>query len=105
MGLQHFSYVYRKPEKKHCLAVFGVTVTGVWCDLLFDSQQADMWFNYNAATMSSLSPSPSLNHGVPCIAHLVSINSKLVIVESVATKKKNKKAVTKKTFKNKQFVH
>ena len=76
-----------------------------WCDLLFDGQQADVWFNYDAATMSSPSPSPSLDHGVPCTAHSVSINSKLVVVESVAANKKNKKAATKKTFKNKQFVH
>jgi hypothetical protein len=63
-------------------------------------------FNNDAATMSSPSPPLSLDsHGVPCTAHSVSINSKLVVVESVAANKKNKKAATKKTFKNKQFIH
>jgi hypothetical protein len=57
--------------------------------------------------MSSPSPTPSESLEVvpTSAAHSALINSKLVIVESVAANKKNKKAATKKTVKNKQFTH
>ena len=49
------------------------------------------------------SPSPS-NDSVPA-AHSALINSKLVIIETIAANKKDKKALTKKNIKNKQFTH
>jgi hypothetical protein len=48
------------------------------------------------------SPSPS---DVTPTSHSALINAKLVVVETVTANKRNKKAATKKTIKNKQFTH
>ena len=41
----------------------------------------------------------------PSDVHSALINAKLVVIETVAANKRNKKASTKKTIKNKQFTH
>ena len=51
------------------------------------------------------SPSPSPENLDTSLSHSALINAKLVAIETVAANKKNKKASTKKTVKNKQFTH
>jgi hypothetical protein len=50
----------------------------------------------------SSSPSPSPDASA---VHSALITAKLVVLETVAATKKSKKASTKKTMKNKQFMH
>jgi hypothetical protein len=52
--------------------------------------------------MSSHSPTPPPSSPD---SHSALINAKLVVVETVTANKRNKKASTKKTVKNKQFMH
>ena len=42
---------------------------------------------------------------VTLTTHSALINAKLVVIETIAANKRNKKALTKKTIKNKQFIH
>jgi hypothetical protein len=49
-------------------------------------------------------PSPSPDDPDPTV-HSALINAKLVVVETVSANKKNKKALTKKVVKNKQYTH
>ena len=48
---------------------------------------------------------PSSSMPPPSDVHSALINAKLVVIETVAANKRNKKASTKKTIKNKQFTH
>ena len=50
--------------------------------------------------MPSSSPMPP-----PSDVHSALINAKLAVIETIAANKRNKKASTKKTVKNKQFTH
>jgi hypothetical protein len=50
--------------------------------------------------MPSSSPTPP-----PSDVHSALIHAKLAVIETVAANKRNKKASTKKTVKNKQFTH
>jgi hypothetical protein len=49
--------------------------------------------------------SPPPSDDMPVLVHSALINAKLVVVETVAANKKNKKASTKKVTKIKQFTH
>ena len=42
---------------------------------------------------------------VTSTTHSALINAKLVVVKTIAANKRNKKALTKKTIKNKLFIH
>lgn len=69
----------------------------------FASQLTLFPSTYTYTAIISIS-SPSTSNDAPT-AHSVWINAKLVVVETVPTNKNNKKALTKKIIKNKQFTH
>jgi len=48
--------------------------------------------------------SPPPSNDTP-VAYSALINAKIVVLETVTANKKNKKALMKKTMKNKQFMH
>lgn len=86
-----------------CLVVFGVELVPSWLNFVVHCSDSLVFHRSIHFHMSS--PSPSPENLDTSLSHSALINAKLVAIETVAANKKNKKASTKKTVKNKQFMH
>ena len=74
-----------------------------WLNFVFHRSDSLVFHRLIHFHMSS--PSLSPENLDTSLSHSALINAKLVAIEMVAANKRNKKASTKKTVKNKQFTH